>query len=139
MLLPFLKNLNSFIGESYSVYLIWNTTKIRSSFLLKDKNLHPHCAVYEGTCSCSQKYVGETDRCAHIRTREHEDIKKASEPSKHLKLNRDHSFTWKILAFAPNDGDKQKILEALCISKYKPGLNEQIKWRKLSLFRNGVT
>ena len=137
LLLTFFKKLNSFIGESYSVYLIWNTTKIKSLFPLKDRNLHPHCVVYEGTCSCDQTYVGETDRCAHIRTREHEDIKKASEPSKHLKLNRDHSFTWKI--FAPNDGDKRKILEALFISKYKPGLNEQIKSRKLSLFRNGVT
>ena len=78
-------------------------------------------------------------QCAHIRTREHEDIKKASEPSKHVKLNSDHSFTWKILAFAPNDGDKRKILKALFISKYKPGLNEQIKSRKPSLFRNGVT
>ena len=75
----------------------------------------------------------------HIRTGEHEDIKKASEPSKHLKANRDHVFTWKILAFAPGDSAKRKILEAFFISKYKPGLNGQVTSRKLTLFKNGVT
>ena len=71
------------------------------------------------------KNMLERDRCAHIRTREHEDVRKVSEPPKHLKLNSEHSFTWKILAFAPNNGNKEKILEAFYISKYKPGLNEQ--------------
>ena len=48
----------------------------------------------------------------HLRTGEHEDIKKASEPAKHLKINRDHGFTWKILAHAPRNGSNRKILEA---------------------------
>ena len=135
----FLKKLKSFIGDSFNVYLIWNTTKIRSLFPLKDKNSHPHCVIYEGTCTCGVKYVGETDRCMHLRTGEHEDIKKNSEPSKHLKANREHSFTWKILAFAPRESSKRKILEAFFISKYKPGLNEQVSSRKLTVFKHGVT
>ena len=135
----FLRKLNSYIGDFYSVFVIWNTTKVRSLFSLKDKNLHPHCIIYEGSCSCGVKYIGETDRCIHVRTGEHEDIKKNSEPSKHLKANRDHSFNWKILAFAPRDTTKRKILEAFFISKFKPGLNEQVKSRKLTLFKYGVT
>ena len=135
----FLKKLKFFIGDSYDVFLIWNTTKIRTLFPLKDKNLHPHCLIYEGTCTCGAKYVGETDRCFHLRTGEHEDIKKASEPAKHLKGNRDHSFSWKILAHAPRDFNKRKILEAFFISKFRPCLNEQVHSRKLILFRNGIT
>ena len=38
--------------------------------------------IYEASCSCDEKYVGETDRCAHIG--EHEDLRKILQPSKHL-------------------------------------------------------
>ena len=96
-------------------------------------NLHPHCIIYEGTCNCGQKYVGETDRRAHIRTRGHEDVRKVSEPSKHLKLD-----TWKILAFAPNDGDKRKILEAFFISKYNPGLKGGGAYMKMTFLKTNL-
>lgn len=135
----FLKKLYSFIGDSFKVFVIWNTTKVRSLFPLKDRNLHSNCVIYEGTCSCDDKYIGETAKCIHLRTAEHENIKKVSEPSKHLKQNRSHSFTWKILANAPRDYSKRKILEALYIGKFKPGLNEQINSKKLRLFVHGVT
>ena len=135
----FLRKLYSFIGESYKVFIIWNTTKIRSLFPLKDRNLHPNCVIYEGICSCGERYIGETAKCIHLRTTEHENIKKISEPSKHLKGNRDHSFNWRILANAPREYAKRKILEALYIGKFKPGLNEQVNSRKLRLFIHGVT
>jgi len=135
----FLKKLRSFIGESFNVYIIWNTSKIRSLFPLKDKNLHPHCIIYKGTCSCGEIYIGETERCNHLRFDEHENIKKTSEPSKHLKDNRNHSFTWEILSNAPSHLGKRKILEALFVAKFKPGLNEQVKSKKLVLFSNGIT
>ena len=121
------------------MYIIWNTTKIRNLFPLKDKNTHPNCVIYEGSCSCGGKYIGETKKCIHLRTAEHEDLKKSSESSRHLNGNRGHSFTWKILANAPLDTDKRKILEALYIGKYKPSLNDQVKSKKLKLFLNGVT
>ena len=101
--------------------------------------LHPQCVIYEGTCNCGTKYIEETDKCYHLRTNEHEDIKKSSEPSKHLKDNRDHSFVWKVIARAPRDNTKRKILEALYIGKFKPGLNEQVNSRRLKLFPNGIT
>ena len=135
----FLKKLYSYIGNSFKVFIIWNTTKIRSLFPLKDRNLHPNCVVYEGTCSCGNKYIGETAKCIHLRIAEHEDVKKVSEPSKHLKENGNHAFTWLKITNAPRDFSKRKILEALYISKFKPSLNDQIKSRKLRLFVNGVT
>ena len=82
-------------------------------FPLKDKNHHPCCVIYEGLCSCGKKYMGETDRCAHLRTDEHENVKKVSEPAKHLKANAGHSFTCKMLCNAPNTEAKRKIMEAL--------------------------
>ena len=106
---------------------------------MKDRNLHPNCVVYEGKCSCGEIYIGETAKCIHLRTTEHEDTKKCSEPAKHLKGNRYHSFTWKILANAPKAYAKRKILEALYIGKYRPGLNEQVNSKKLKLFVNGIT
>ena len=109
----FLRKLYSFIGDSYKVYLIRNTSRIRSLFPLKDRNLHPTCVIYEGTCSCGIKYIGETERCEHLRISEHEDTKKNSEPTKHHKANGNHSFTWNILANAPRDQSKRSILEAL--------------------------
>ena len=78
--------------------------------------------------------VGETGKPYHLRTNEHEDIKRCSEPSRHLKDNRDHSFVWKVIARAPRDNTKRKILEALYISKFKPGINEQVNSRRLKLF-----
>ena len=75
----------------------------------------------------------------HLRTTEHEDVKKVSEPSKHIKGNEGHSFTWRVIANAPRDLTKRKILEALYIAKFKPGLNDQLNSRKLKLFVNGIT
>ena len=135
----FLRKVRSFLGDSVPIFIIWNTSKIRSLFPLQDKNLHPQCVIYEGTCNCGTKYIGETDKCYHLRTNEHEDIKKGSEPSKHLEDNPDHSFVWKVIARAPRDNTKRKILETLCISKFKPGLNEQVNSRRLQLFPNGIT
>ena len=136
----FLKKLYSFIGDSYSVFVIWDTCKIRTLFPLKDKNLHPCCVIYEGTCSCGEKYIGETERCIHARTSEHEDTKKKSEPAKHLANTNGHKFEWKILTRAPMNSTKRNILEAMYISKFKPSLNEQLEFkRKLRLFPNGIT
>lgn len=135
----FLKKVNSFLGDAYSVFIIWNTCKVRSLFPLKDRNLHPQCVIYEGVCSCGAKYIGETDRCFHIRKNEHEDVRKDSEPAKHLKEFRDHIFEWRIIAHAQTNPSKRRILEALHICKYKPGLNEQVRSRKLKLFPNGLT
>ena len=75
----------------YNVFVIWDTCKIRTLFL-KDKKLHPYCVMYEGTCTCGERYVGETERCIHARVAEHKDTRKKSEPANHLASNEGHSF-----------------------------------------------
>ena len=128
-----------YFWEYLFVWAHKNTTKIRSLFPLKDKNQHPNCVIYEGVCTCGLKYIGETSRCLHLRQREHENLKGNSEPSRHLKINTTHSFEWKVIANAPKNFSKRKILEALYIGKFKPGLNEQVLSKKLKLFVYGVT
>ena len=125
--------------DSVKVFIIWSTSKLRTLFPLKDRNTHPCCVIYEGTCSCGEKYIGETERCIHVRTSEHENPNKSSEPSSHLKDNVGHSFTWKIISAAPINVCKRKILEALHIAKFKPRINDQVYSTKLKLFPNGLT
>ena len=55
----FLRKLSSFTDNKTKVFIIWNTTKIKTLFPLKDRNQHPSCTIYEGTCSCGAKYIGE--------------------------------------------------------------------------------
>ena len=75
----------------------------------------------------------------HIRWIEHESTTGKSQPTKHLADNKSHMFTWKVLASAPLNFHKRKILEAFFITKLKPDLNEQIEHHALSLFQHGVT
>ena len=39
-------------------------------------------------------------KCVHLRTDEHEDVKKGSDPAKHLKENVGHISSWKLIANA---------------------------------------
>ena len=93
----FLHRLTNFTDNKFKFLIIWETRNIRSLFPLKDKVKHRSCIIYEGTCSCGDKYFGETKRIADIRFDEHNNPKKNSEPSKHLKKHPDHMFEWKIV------------------------------------------
>ena len=97
------------------------------------------CVIYEGKCSCGRRYIGETTRNSDIRWSEHVSTTGKSEPAKHLADNKSNMFTWKVLASAPLNFHKRKILEAFFITKLKPDLNDQIEHHALSLFRHGVT
>ena len=103
------------------------------------QNPHPACKIYEGICSCSANYIGETKRNVETRWNERENPNKDSEPAKHLRKFLDHKFDWKILLTAPTSAKLRKILESLGIALKQPSLNEQLDFDKLILFRNGVT
>jgi len=135
----FLSKFHEFTDQRYKVAIKWITRKVKSLFPLKDKNPYPSCQIYEGTCVCGETYVGETKRNVEVRWREHNDIRKDSEPAKHLRDNPTHQFEWKTLQAAPKNYRPRKNLEATIIATKGPSLNNQLDTKKLNLFRNGVT
>ena len=100
---------------------------------------YPSCKIYEGVCVCGERYIGETIRNVVTRWKEHEDVRKDSEPARHLKDNVDHVFNWKVILHASKFNKERKNLEASVIARLRPSLNNQLDTKKLLLFRNGVT
>ena len=135
----FINKLVSFTGGKVKFNVVWNTRKIQSLFPLKDKFQHLSCVIYNGICSCVETYVGETIRSCKIRCDKHNDINKNSEPANHLARNIEHESSWFILARAPVNTLKIKILEAYFIKLIAQSLNEQLNKDVVMLFRNGVT
>ena len=88
----FISKIHEFRENKYEVAIKWITKKVRSLFSLKDKNPYPSCQIYEGVCICGENYIGET-----IRNVIYQDLRKDSEPAKHLGENPQHPFTWKTL------------------------------------------
>ena len=54
-------------------------------------------------------------------------------------VNTDHNINWKIIAKAPAQIFKPKILVAFYIRQLKPTLNSQKDIKITHLFRNGIT
>ena len=100
---------------------------------------HPPCKIYQGACSCSQVYIGETKRNFEVRWSEHEDIRKDSQPAKHLSNYPDHKFEWKIISHALKNQKLRKNIESSFIALKKPQMNNQLDAAKLVLFKNGIT
>ena len=48
------------------------------------------CLIYEDNCSCGESYVGESVRNVVLRSAEHEDLNKKSEPARQMKYFPDH-------------------------------------------------
>ena len=130
--------LQSFVHRKCDIAVNWVTTKIRSLLCLKDKNLHPACKIYDGTCSCSANYISETKRNVETRWNEHENPNKDSEPAKHLRDFSDHKFDWQVLLRAPTNAKLRKTLESSIIALKRRSLNEQLGFDQLILFRNGI-
>ena len=66
--------------------------------------------MYKGACVCGEKHIGETIRNVDAWWNEHEDIRKESEPAKHLRENLNHKFIWKTLLEAPKNNWQWKNL-----------------------------
>jgi len=114
----------------------------KNLFSLKDKNLHPACQIYQVKCICGETYIGETVRNVETRWKEHQDVKKTSEPAKHLNENPDHLFEWKCLLNASSNSRRRKNPEASFIAVLGPSLNNQLDTKNILIlisFHNGVT
>ena len=70
--------------------------KIKTLFKIKDEILHKANVIYRGTSVTNPEdfYIGETAQISTLRFNEHEDPKHDSAPSKYLKENEDHRFTF---------------------------------------------
>ena len=134
----FISKLNTFTNFKFIYIILWQTRKTKSLFHLKDTNVHKSHVVYEGECSCSASYIGETMRNFTTRTSEHNSPVHNSEPARHLRDNPSHSFEWKILCSAQSLF-KRRILEGLMIKRIKPSLNKQVHCFIAQLFPLGIT
>ena len=103
---------------------------------MKDKNDYKSCVIYKGDCSCGSRYIGETKRNAEVRWNEHNNPTKSSEPSKHLRSNINHYFTWAVISNAPKNAKTRRDLEASYTALWKPDLDKQKDFERLVLFRN---
>jgi hypothetical protein len=137
----FLSKIKELTQDKVSFTILWQSKKIKTLFKIKDEILHKANVIYRGTSVTNPEdsYIGETAQISTQRFNEHEDPKHDSAPSKYLKENEEHRFTWEILTTSSSNWLKRKIHEALFICKYKPSLNVQVAHKKLLLFRNGVT
>ena len=136
----FLTKFHDFTQRKFNVAITWKTKKVRQLFSLKEKNPYPATKIYLGECkNCNETYVGETIRNVRVRWNEHENPNKDSEPARHLRDNPNHNFNWSILCNAPTKYNERKNLEASFIGSMKPSLNEQVIFKVLTLFRNGIT
>ena len=97
----FLQKFHELTNDSYEIQIKWIIKMMTILFRLKSKNLHPACAIYQGICTYKENYIGETKQNVEIRWVEHSDINKISEPSRYLKANSMHAFTWEYLITAP--------------------------------------
>ena len=108
-------------------------------FPLKNKNDCKSCVIYKEECSCGPCYIGETKRNADVRWNEDNNPTKSSEPPKQLISNINHYFIWVNISNAPTNTKTRKNLETSYVALWKSDLNEQKDFKRLVLFRNGVT
>ena len=131
--------LEEFTNYKVKFRYFWKTSKVRSLFVLKDPVLHRVNVTYKSICSCSEFYVGETKRNTEVRWREHCSTKKMSKVGDHLLMNPGQMVNWEVLANAPKQVNKRKILEACYILTPQPTLNNQLNTKRTLLFRNEIT
>ena len=112
----FLKKFHKFTSNSLRTVITRKTRNIRSLFPLKDKNDYKSCVNHKGDCSCGSRYIAETKRNAEVRWNEHNNAIKSSEPSKHLRSNNNHYFTWAVISNAPKNAKIRTNLEASYIA-----------------------
>ena len=59
---------------------------------MKNKASHDSSVVYEGKCNCCKYYIGETGRNVTVRSDDHSDWGKNSEPAKQFNQFPEHRF-----------------------------------------------
>ena len=87
--------------------------------------------IYKGVCPCGSRYIGETKLNAEVRWREHNNPTKSSEPSKHLRRNTNHCFTWTVVSNAPKNAKTSKNMETVVLEMASHrAINDKMQTRK---------
>ena len=130
------KEINDFL-KHYEIRLVmsYSTFNIGKSFLYKDRQSVLHCVgvVYQLTCSCGQKYIGQTKRNLITRLNERQ-TRQSSEICRHLMKNPKHSVNFQspIILDRSNHCTILRIKETIHTAKRQPQLN--VDSQSLSLF-----
>jgi len=117
------------------IQLLYHVANTQDGINLQDKRQNTHLShvIYEGKGTCGQTYIGETARNLEVRVNEHSDVKKQSEPAKHITKHPNHKFSWKVLTTA-HSWLKMRIKEAFYIACFRPDLNKQVQSLDLTFF-----
>ena len=85
-----------------------------------DTNDKPVWVIYEGIWTRKWNYIGKMNRIVNFDGKNIQTF----EPSRHLKSNLTHAFTWNVLMAVPINDCVRKNLETWCITFSRPSLNE---------------
>ena len=97
----FLKKLHKFTKNSFRMVITWKTRNIPCLFPLEIKTFTNRLLSMREVFSCGSGCIGETKRNAKVRWNEYNNLTKSTEPSKHLRSNINHYFTWAVISNAP--------------------------------------
>ena len=122
----FLKKFHEFINDAFRVVITLRNRNIWYLFRLKDKSDYESCYINKGDCSCGTRYIVETRRNAEVKWNWH---------IIQVKI-QNHWNTFKTISTTVQD---HGILQASFISPWKPDLNKQSDFKRLVLYKNGVT
>ena len=132
------KEIRDFL-KHYEIRLVMShsTFNIGKLFLYKDHQslLHSVGVVNQLTCSCGQKYIGQTKQNLITRLNEHQ-TRQSSEVCRHLIENpkRTVNFDSPIILDRSSYSTKLRIKETLHIAKRQPQLPVNVDSQSLSLF-----
>ena len=127
MRLPFLgdpsNRLLASINACFKVELLHSFSRLEGNFRFKDKQPKHllNGVVYQVTCSCNLRYIGETKRCLKVRFEEHckTEGSNMTEIGKHLAESPGHTVSFddvQILSFEQHFR-KRRILESTFIQQ----------------------
>ena len=137
------KTLNNNLPIEVKTRIAFNSSKLSTKFMVKDKTPfeHQNNLVYLSTCphnDCTETYIGETNRRIVERIIDHNKRDKNSHVLAHSR-SKQHPHVWsdnfKVLDNNYKSNTRRKISEALYIKDHKPSLNIQEKSFPLKLFK----
>ena len=135
------KYIRKTLPENVQAIVTYQSKRLSTKFNVKDKTefYHQSNLLYYGKCpnqTCTEDYIGETDRRIKERIIDHN---KRDKNSHILKHSREEGYThvwdgdFKVLDNNYRSAFKRKISEALFIKQLKPSLNVKEKSIRLHL------